>query len=128
VALDTGIKGMSKPWALTKKAQYKRVYDLGLGRGDRLIVIKNVANGLEFSRYGFSTTKRLGKAVVRNRVRRILKEIARTALIKPGWDVVFIARQGAAEADYHRIKRSVEKLLLRAELLNKNEAVSAGVN
>jgi ribonuclease P protein component len=128
VAPDAGLNCMFKPWALTKKAQYKRVYDLGSGRGDRLIVVKNVANGLEFSRCGFSTTKRLGKAVVRNRVRRILKEIARTAQIKPGWDIVFIARQGAAEANYHEIKKSVEKSLLRAELVNKNEAVSAGVN
>jgi ribonuclease P protein component len=120
---------MSKSWALTKRAQYQKVYSLGLGKGDRLVIIKSLANDLEFSRYGFSVNKPLGKAVKRNRVRRLLKEIVRLAPIKQGWDIVFIARRGAAEADYHQLKQSVEKVLMRADLLlNKNEMVSTGAN
>jgi len=120
---------MSRNWALRKRAQYKAVYESGVMRRDRLVVIKALANGLEFSRYGFSVNKNLGKAVARNRVRRILKEIVRTATIKSGWDVVFIARSKAADSDYHQLKKSVEKLLSQADLLvDKNEMVSTGVN
>ncbi len=94
-----------------------------------MVVVKSLANGLEFSRYGFSVNKPLGKAVIRNRVRRLLKEIVRSMPIKQGWDIVFIARQGAVDADYHQLNESVEKLLIRADLLlNKNEVVSTGVN
>ena len=104
------------------------VYKSGKAWVDNLIVIKALPNELEFSRYGFSVTKEIGKAVVRNRVRRMLREGVRVTLLKPGWDIVFIARPAAVTADYHELKRSIEKLLLRARLINKDEMVCAGVN
>ncbi len=129
MAINTSSIIMAKAWALTKRAQYQKVYGLGVAKGDRFVVIKSLATDLEFSRYGFSVNKPLGKAVVRNRIRRLLKEIVRSLPIKRGWDIVFIARQGAVEADYHQLKKSVEKLLIRADLLlNNNEMVSTGVN
>ena len=66
--------------------------------------------------------------MVRNRVRRLLKEIARLTNVKPGLDIVFIARPNAATADYHQLKKSMEKLLLRAHLADKNETLRVGVN
>ena len=92
-------------------------------------MIKAVVNNLELSRYGFSVNKPLGKAVVRNRIKRLLKEIVRSLPIKSGWDIVFIARRGAIEADYYQLKQSIERLLIRADLLMiKNEMVSAEIN
>ena len=129
MAINASLIIMSKQWTLKKRAQYQKVYGLGVAKGDRLVIIKSLANNLEFSRYGFSVNKPVGKAAVRNRVRRLLKEIVRSTPIKKGWDIVFIARQGAVDADYHQLKRSVERLLIRADLLlNKNEAFSTGVN
>jgi ribonuclease P protein component len=119
---------MAREWALTKRAQYLTVYKSGKAWVDNLIVIKALPNGLEFSRYGLSVTKEIGKAVVRNRVRRLLKEIASLANIKPGWDIVFIARPNAANADYNQLKKSMEKLLFRAHLTNKDETLSVGVD
>ena len=104
------------------------VYKSGKAGVDNLIVMKALPNEFEFSRYGFSVAKDVGKAVVRNRVRRLLREVVRMTSVKPGWDIVFIARPSAVTADYHELKRSIEKLLLRARLINKNETVSAGVN
>jgi len=95
------------------------VYKSGKAWVDNFIVIKALPNELEFSRYGFSVAKEVGKAVVRNRVRRLLKEIARLTSVKPGWDIVFIARPAAATTDYHQLKKSMEKLLLRAHLTYK---------
>jgi ribonuclease P protein component len=119
---------MARKWALTKRAQYLTVYKSGKAWVDNFIVIKALPNELEFSRYGFSVAKEIGKAVVRNRVRRLLKEIASLANIKPGWDIVFIARPAAAAADYHQLRKSMEKLLLRAHLTNKDETLSVGVD
>jgi len=104
------------------------VYKSGKAWVDNFIVIKALPNELEFSRYGFSVAKEIGKAVVRNRVRRLLKEIASLANIKLGWDIVFIARPNAATADYYQLKKSMEKLLLRAHLTNKDETLSVGVD
>ena len=120
---------MAKVWALTKRAQYQKVYELGIARSNKFVMIKALVNNLEFSRYGFSVNKPLGKAVVRNRIKRLLKEIVRAAPIRSGWDIVFIARQGAVETDYHQFKKSVEKLLMQADLLlDNNEAFSIRIN
>ena len=74
-------------------------------------------NGSGSNRYGFAVGKRLGGAVVRNRVRRRLREVVRLTPMRGGWDMVLIARQTAAETDYHTLRRATEELLARAQLL-----------
>lgn len=120
---------MARDWALKKRAQYQAVYRSNNVKADSYLVVKALANQLDFSRFGFSVNKALGNAVVRNHVRRLLKEIARLEPIRPGWDIVFIARPRAACADYHVLKRCVEKLLSRAELMReKDEVVGTGTD
>ena len=116
---------MKRKWALKKRACFLRVYKLGVAKADRYLVIKSVANDLLYTRYGFSVTKSIGNAVVRNRTRRVLREVVRTMQVKPGWDIVFIARPEIVNADYNQLKHSVRKLLVRADLLlYKDEVVS----
>ena len=78
-----------------------------------------LANGLAFSRCGFAVSKRVGTAVVRNRIRRRLREITRAQWsdVPPGWDVVFAAREPLREADFSEIRDAVDTLLRRARLL-----------
>ena len=120
---------MTRKWALRKRAQYLAVYQSGKSCGDRIIQIRSLPNGLGLSRCGFSVTKSLGKAVTRNRVRRLLKEIIRLTPIKAGWDIVFVVRPAVVAVDYDELKRSVYKLLARADLLrDKDEMVGTRVN
>jgi ribonuclease P protein component len=65
---------------------------------------------------GFTATKRIGGAVVRNRAKRRLREAARLLLPdhgRPGHDYVFIARQGAAERPWPRLLDDVKSALIR---------------
>ena len=112
---------MKEPHFLTNRAQYTLVYRQGKVWANSLVVMKAMPNGLSLSRYGFSVTKKVGKAVQRNRVKRLLKEIMRMQLLKSGWDIVFIARFVAVNAHYHQLERAVTKLLNRAQLLESNE-------
>jgi len=111
---------MAKRLALTRRAQYLAVYESGKAAADKLLVIKVIPNKLDVLRAGFSVTKDIGKATVRNRVKRLLKENLRLMDVKPGWDIVLIARRPVADMDYHEINRSMNKLLNRLDLLIKN--------
>jgi len=80
-------------------------------------------NGLSHNRYGFVTSRHLGKAVVRNRVRRLLREAVR--LLHPGFrsgfDMVFIARQPLVGQPFAVVQRIVGELAQRAGLLAEGE-------
>jgi len=106
---------------LTNSAQYALVYRQGKVWATNLLVMKARPNGLSLSRYGFSVTKKVGKAVQRNRSKRLLREIMRRQSLRPGWDIVFIARPVAVDSDYHQLERAVTKLLARAQLLESKE-------
>jgi ribonuclease P protein component len=86
-----------------------------------LLVMKAMPNGLSLSRYGFSVTRKVGKAVQRNRLKRLLREIMKQQPLRPGWDIVFMVRSVAVNADYHQLEKAVTKLLARAQLLESNE-------
>jgi ribonuclease P protein component len=110
---------MKKPWALTARAQYALVYRQGKTWIDSLVLMKALPNSLSLSRYGFSVSKKVGKAVQRNHLKRLLREIMRFQPIEPGWDLVFVVRPAAADIGYHQMEKEVTKLLVKAKLLKE---------
>jgi ribonuclease P protein component len=111
---------VKEPHFLTNRAQYTLVYRQGKVWASSLLVMKAMPNGLNLSRYGFSVTKKVGKAVQRNRQKRLLREIMRLQSLKPGWDMVFMARSAAVDVDYRQLERATTRLLARAQLLESN--------
>ena len=101
---------------LTRRADFADVYNEGKSWANRLVVVRARPNGLENSRLAFVAGKRVGNAVVRNRLKRLLRESVRTMSLQPGWDVVLIARGAAAQASYHQLKKALEQLLWRVRI------------
>ena len=109
---------MKRLHRLGDRIRFRQVRQQGSSWTDRLLVMCILPNALPVSRFGFSVSKRIGNAVVRNRVRRRVGEVIRLRLhaIAQGWDVVFIARNPIAQATYDQIEQACVRLLTRANL------------
>jgi ribonuclease P protein component len=82
-------------------------------RTDRLLVVRFRRNELDRDRFGISTGKRLGNAVIRNRTRRRIREALRQLdrLPGPGRDFLVVARPASAEATYQQIADSLRRTI-----------------
>ncbi|OGO05637.1 MAG: ribonuclease P protein component [Chloroflexi bacterium RBG_13_56_8] len=120
---------MPRGYRLTKSADFRRAQSQGQCWSDRTLVLCVHPNGLENSRFGFSVSRRIGKAVARNRNKRLIREVVRMhrEMVVPGWDVIFIARRGIVEVDYWAIERSVLNLLRLAGLLRTEHGNGIGI-
>ncbi len=81
-----------------------------------MLAVRVMPSDLEQSRFGFAVGKRVGNAVVRNRVKRRLREAVRALSPARGWDVVVIARPAAATADFAGLRGALGALLRRAQV------------
>ena len=107
---------MQQRFRLTGDRRFSQIHQEGRSVANKILVLRVLANGLPHNRYGFMVSKRLGNAVVRNRIRRRLKDIVRQAPTVPGWDAVFIARRGAEHSGYSQLERAAANLLRRTRL------------
>ena len=84
-------------------------------RGAVVVQARNRADGSPKIRCGFTATRKVGGAVVRNRAKRRLREAARALLpllAHPGYDYVFVARNGAPTREWARLLDDVKSALL----------------
>jgi ribonuclease P protein component len=102
---------------LNKPEQYDSIYKRGSSAADRFLAFKAVRSELDFSRFGISVSRKIGNAVVRNKVKRRLREILRSAPLPGGWDFIVIARRPSAESDYNQLKGSALALLSRLKIM-----------
>ncbi|HEU0242301.1 MAG TPA: ribonuclease P protein component [Candidatus Limnocylindrales bacterium] len=98
---------------LSRPGDFARLAEGGIARSHPLLVGRFVRNDLDQVRFGLATGKRLGGAVVRNRIRRRIREVLRAMApsFQPGWDVLIIARPGIVEADQEALVRALGRVL-----------------
>jgi len=108
---------MRKEERLAKNSQFTEVYDRGKSQANRLLALKILPNGLDVNRFGFSVSKRLGNAVIRNKLKRRLRQLAGLIKIRKGWDLIVIARQSAGTAGYRELGDALADLMKKGRLL-----------
>lgn len=101
-----------KTLRLLRRPEFRRVYEEGRRGSARVCTIFYRSNGLPRTRVGITTPRSVGKAVIRNRIRRRLREVIRLnqAALVPGWDVVLNPRPVVAEMPFPALVREVLRL------------------
>lgn len=108
-------QGLRPAERLRRSSEYQRVFQHGKKLVSPTFVLYVLPTSELCSRLGMAVSRQVGKAVVRNRVKRRLRELFRRhkALLQPACDVVFVARRGAAEASLEEFTRQFLVLLRR---------------
>ncbi len=114
---------LKKVYRLRKRRDFRRTYQKGKILKTRYFVLYWRPNGLKNYRIGFSVSKKLGSAVIRNRVKRQLREICRrkAADFVPGFDYIFIARFGIKEISPALLELEVAKAAAKPGLKTEVE-------
>ena len=102
-----------KAGKLVRRGEFDAVYRAGKRRSNSHFTVFFRANELPQSRFGFSIKKELGGAVVRNRIRRRLREIVRChrTEIPAGWDIVIHPKSSVREAAFATLTADLLRLL-----------------
>ena len=97
---------------------FQRLYH-SQGHADGYLVLYARRNRLGQNRVGYTVSKKLGHAVVRNRTRRRLREVYRLneERFAPGWDIVVVARTRAVDAPFEKLTASFLRLAEKAGIL-----------
>ncbi len=107
--------------SLKKNKEFNKVYNNGKSYATRNLVLYLLsAPRNDNNRYGLSVSKRIGNAVVRNKLKRRLREIIREFEKKynfKSYDIIIIARNPVVDLNYRQIKRDIKKLYKRADLI-----------
>jgi ribonuclease P protein component len=110
---DRDARRLPRSARLLRRPEYDAVYREGRRRTARQFAVFFRPNGLAHSRFGISLKRELGGAVVRNRIRRRIREILRLHRmeIPAGWDIVVHPRSSVATAEFRALETELLGLL-----------------
>ncbi len=106
------MSGLNGDISLKKSSEFNSIYKKGKSYITKYMVIYFVKNNMNYNRIGCTVSKKVGNAVVRNRVKRLIKESYRlTENVKKGYDIIFVARVRMKDANYEIVKKNISYLL-----------------
>ena len=110
---------MQSRFRLTRSEDFKRVRQSGKSHAHPLVVLVTQPNQSQDIKVGVTAGKSVGTAVVRNRTKRLLREVMRPLMpaLASGWDLILIARPKLAAASLAETREAVTTLLHRAKLI-----------
>ncbi|WP_091750321.1 ribonuclease P protein component [Propionispora vibrioides] len=110
---------LKKQGILHKNKQFQTVYKTGKSYSNRMLVMYVLPNPAQKRRVGFAAGKRLGGAVVRNRVKRLLREAYRMRQheLRQDVDLIIVGRKPAVDSNAQAVTKAFLDLCKRAQIL-----------
>lgn len=108
-------------YRLRNNMEFKKVYNGGKNYWNRNLILYAKKNNMEYTRVGYSITKKIGNSVVRNKVRRRMKEIYRLNFdnLKDGYDLIFIPKRNVVDISYKEMESAMLHILRLSKVLKK---------
>lgn len=109
---------------LKKNKDFEMVFKKGKGFSQNFLFLKFIKNNLKVTRFGFVVSKKVSKkAVIRNRIKRRLREIVRKKIaeIEKGRDIIIIVIPDI-NSDFKALRDAVDKIFVKAGILKKRKA------
>ena len=101
---------------IRRHAEFQDIYEHGSKVPGRYYTLFSKPNGLAVGRLGIAATKRLGGAVVRNRAKRLIREVFRRNDIAPGFDIVVVPRRELLAASLSTLETEYRSSVTRRVL------------
>ena len=99
---------------IRRRADFERAYETGIKVGGRFMTVFVKSNDGDYARLGIAATRKIGGAVVRNRAKRLTRELFRHLRPDTGLDIVVVPRREFSDAPYIDLERELSDLLERA--------------
>lgn len=115
--------------ALKNNSEFQRVYGCRKSYGTRNLIMYAAPNQKDNTRIGISVSKKVGNSVVRHRVTRLIRESYRLNknILKPGYDIIVVARPLAKEQGFMEVEQSYRYLLKKHGIMeNRNDDAEVG--
>jgi ribonuclease P protein component len=104
-----------KEYRLLRRSEFRQVYEAGQRRSAPIGVVFSRPNGLSITRLGITAPTKLGGAVLRNRVKRRVREVFRLnrLTLPAGWDIVVNPREAMATVEFSKLAQELLRLFPR---------------
>jgi ribonuclease P protein component len=106
---------------IRENTRFRTLYYRGKSAAHPLLIVFCMKNRLACTRTGITTGKKVGKAVLRSRSRRVIRAAYRelAPLVRPGFDLIFVARSKTPFAKTSEVKQAMESLLTELGVMNE---------